>query len=421
MDDNCNVICVGNYVIIRRTYEKESCRLFKAEMDKPVYLGKQKIFLNSIFGQKFGSTFEVNKDRHLELVNVQKLREKSAVLPLVSSETDDKKDNRFVLDDGKSQKLSRDDIEVLKSNASSDQIIENLVKNCSTFEQKTSFAQQKYLKKKQKKYSNLMTILRPNVRLLTEMYFSRGPQKIDFLRIDSLSQMLSICNVMSGRKYIVLDTNLGILTAAIIERLGCTGSVVQIYTEVGPVSTYRQAVDALNLPNDIINNMLFGLQINEIYNLSQNLNYEISCSTDVSNNILSETTKMSSESDISVSENNRNMRRAVRRIEAQKAIEILRPKDMDGLLYLSKTYDPLNILLILIDLLSDSRPFAVFSAYVEPLAHCYSALKKKAVFLKITETWLRNYQVLPDRTRPHMTMSANSGYLLTGIKVDNNS
>lgn len=100
-------------------------------------------------------------------------------LPEVNDGSDKLKDNRFVLDDGKSQKLSKDDIEVFKSELKSKEIIGHLVKNSSTFDQKTSFAQQKYLKKKQKKYSNLVTILRPNVRLLTEMYFSRGPQKIE--------------------------------------------------------------------------------------------------------------------------------------------------------------------------------------------------------------------------------------------------
>ena len=146
---------------------------------RPVFLGKQKILLNGVFGHSFGSTFEINKKRELILVNVRQTPIESIDLPQISSESIQQKDNRFVLDDGKSQKLSHEDIETLKSEFSGNEIIKNLVKNCSTFEEKTAFAQQKYLKKKQKKYSNLVTILRPNVRLLTEMYFSRGPQKIE--------------------------------------------------------------------------------------------------------------------------------------------------------------------------------------------------------------------------------------------------
>ncbi|CAG2161485.1 unnamed protein product [Oppiella nova] len=409
-----DVIREGYYVIIRRTHERESSRLIKAEMDKPVFLGKQKIHLNNIFGQRFGTTFEWNRNRDLDVVNVQQLANTSLDLPQLSAPSGDNKDkdNRFIIDDGKSQKLSKDDIEVLKSELSSSEVIENLVKNCSTFEQKTSFAQQKYLKKKQKKYSNLVTILRPNVRLLAEMYFSRGPQKIDYLRIDSLSQMLSLCNVMSGRRYIVLDTNLGILTAAVVERLGSSGTVIQVYTDPGPVSTYRQSVDALNLPKETIANMLFGLQINEIYRLSQSNSLP-----EMSDQSCGQQSGDKSEKTV---ESEKLIRRAIRHKEALKALEILAQKDMDGLLLLSKTYDPLNIVLLLLDFLADSRPFAIFSPYMEPLSHCYSELKKKAVFLRLTETWLRKYQVLSDRSRPDMSMSPSSGYLLTGIKVNNN-
>ncbi len=138
-------------------------------------MGKQKIHLNGIFGHRFGSTFELTKNHDLNVVNV---RDIINLAEISSEESINKRDNRFIRDDGKSQKLSKDDIECLKNEVSSNEIIENLVKNSSTFNEKTGFAQQKYLKKKQQKYSNLVTILKPNVRLLTEMYYSQGPQKI---------------------------------------------------------------------------------------------------------------------------------------------------------------------------------------------------------------------------------------------------
>ena len=95
-------------------------------------------------------------------------------------------DNRNIVDDGKSQKLTRDDIETLKEQglkgqvqpenihtgvinqtkifwwgggASIDgarstlqEIIQQLIDNSSTFRDKTEFSQQKYIKKKKKKY-----------------------------------------------------------------------------------------------------------------------------------------------------------------------------------------------------------------------------------------------------------------------------
>ena len=86
-----------------------------------------------------------------------------------------------------------------------------------------------------------------------------------------------------------------------------------------------------------------------------------------------------------------------------------------------QTTYPTNILLHLMKYLAPSRPFVVFSSYKEPLMDAYFAVKEtgKAVFVTLTETWLRNYQVLPDRTHPEVLMSGGGGYILSGIVVDN--
>jgi tRNA (adenine-N(1)-)-methyltransferase non-catalytic subunit len=54
------------------------------------------------------------------------------------------------------------------------------------------------------------------------------------------------------------------------------------------------------------------------------------------------------------------------------------------------------------------------------LAECHVALKQSGGFvqLKLTENWLREYQVLPGRTHPFVTMSSNGGFLLSGVKVE---
>lgn len=134
-------------------------------------MGKQKINITSLKGQKFGSTFELLNDKTLKLVNFHDyvLSRKT-----VSSET---KDNRFLVDDNNSQKLSKDEIEKIKKEVSSHELIKKIVENSSTFEDKNKFSQQKYLAKKQQKYVNLYTVLKPNIKFLMEMYFSKGPAK----------------------------------------------------------------------------------------------------------------------------------------------------------------------------------------------------------------------------------------------------
>ena len=92
---------------------------------------------------------------------------------------------------------------------------------------------------------------------------------------------------------------------------------------------------------------------------------------------------------------------------------------MDGLIIASKQH-PTSLLLKLMTFLAPSRPFVVFSPYKEPLVDAYTAVKNsgKAVMVTLNETWLRHYQVLPDRTHPEVLMSGGGGYILQGIYVD---
>lgn len=80
---------------------------------------------------------------------------------------------------------------------------------------------------------------------------------------------------------------------------------------------------------------------------------------------------------------------------------------------------PIGILRQLLPLLAPSACFALFSNWQQPLAECHMWLQqsKLAVNLQLTESWCRDYQVLPARTHPTMSMSGTGGYLLSGIKL----
>lgn len=135
-------------------------------------MGKQKINISSLDGQKFGSTFELTNDKSLKLVNVYDF-----IVSTRGQDSSVQKDNRFIKDDNTSQKLTRNDIEKIKKEVSGQELIKTLVENSSTFEEKNKFSQQKYLVKKQQKYLNLFTVLKPSVKFLMEMYFAKGPAK----------------------------------------------------------------------------------------------------------------------------------------------------------------------------------------------------------------------------------------------------
>ena len=78
-----------------------------------------------------------------------------------------------------------------------------------------------------------------------------------------------------------------------------------------------------------------------------------------------------------------------------------------------------TLLARLLPLLAGGAPFALFSNYLQPLADCAEALlrRRAAVCVELHEPWSREYQVLPQRTHPHMGMAATGGYLLIGTTV----
>jgi len=79
----------------------------------------------------------------------------------------------------------------------------------------------------------------------------------------------------------------------------------------------------------------------------------------------------------------------------------------------------LEIFQSLFPLLGSGQPFCIYCEYIQPLIVIHEAMKRSdsAVGLDISETWMREYQVLPNRTHPLNQISGASGYLLVGIKT----
>lgn len=147
------------------------------------YWGQLRMDVSGLINTEFDSlcSFD-NKTRKLSPVTMSE-EELFEIVGITSDinpgELDNTKDNRDLHDDGRSQKLSLEEIEGLKSGGlTNKQIVDTIVDNSSTFQDKSAFAQEKYLKKKKQKYSNYFKIHRPTVRLLCDMYHVQNPPKI---------------------------------------------------------------------------------------------------------------------------------------------------------------------------------------------------------------------------------------------------
>lgn len=149
---NNEVIKIGEYIVIQKQNYRKLHKFNKP--NSAISLGRDNVNLNGIEGRSYFSFFK------LESKNNKRNRDFTVEFteePVTLKDEIDIKasgnDNRNIIDDGRSQKLTAADIEVLKSdsNKASD-IVETLITNSNTFHNKTEFSQEKYLNKKAKKY-----------------------------------------------------------------------------------------------------------------------------------------------------------------------------------------------------------------------------------------------------------------------------
>ncbi|XP_069464373.1 tRNA (adenine(58)-N(1))-methyltransferase non-catalytic subunit TRM6 [Ambystoma mexicanum] len=438
----------GAYVVLKRG---EVFKAAQVQRRKKAIFGKQWIFLDNAIGQCFGTSFEITGGG--KLMPLTKMEEATA------EKLEAGADNRNIVDDGKSQKLTRDDIEALKEKGiKGEEIVQQLIENSATFRDKTGFAQEKYIKKKKKKYESVITIVKPCTRILAMMYYAREPGKICNLRYDTLAQMLTLGNIHAGSKVIVMETCAGLVLGAVMERMGGFGSVIQMYQGGEPG---RAATDCFGFPETFLGTLhefplgkvqsllsgVFSSEISPEETDSVQTGQKPNGSIDETHNVTIETEiptsgrileanhpdgqdamevtsgelKISNENELKerkyqvFEKKKRQIERRKREIEAAN---LLKDRNADGLILASR-FHPTPLLLPLLDLVAPSRPFVVYCQYKEPLLDCYTKLREKGgvINLKLSETWLRNYQVLPNRSHPKLTMSGGGGYLLTGLTV----
>ncbi|XP_013367716.1 PREDICTED: tRNA (adenine(58)-N(1))-methyltransferase non-catalytic subunit TRM6 isoform X3 [Chinchilla lanigera] len=223
---------------------------------RKVTFEKQWFYLDNVIGHSYGTTFEVTGGGSLQ---PKKKKEEP------TSETKEAgTDNRNIIDDGKSQKLTQDDIKALKDKGiKGEEIVQQLIENSTTFRDKTEFAQDKYIKKKKKKYEAIVTILKPSTRILSIMYYAREPGKINHMRYDTLAQMLTLGNIRAGNKMIVMETCSGLVLGAMMERMGGFGSIIQLYPGDGPV---RVATACFGFPKSFLSG-LYEFPLNKVDSL----------------------------------------------------------------------------------------------------------------------------------------------------------
>lgn len=103
--------------------------------------------------------------------------------------------------------------------------------------------------------------------------------------------------------------------------------------------------------------------------------------------------------------------------ENERGCELLR-ENLDALIIVAKEH-PVAIVNSLLPFIKSSRPVVIFSLSRDLLVETFINLKtsNKVTGLKLTSNFLRDYQVLPNRTHPDVNMNGHSGFLLHGYTV----
>lgn len=415
------MITEGDYVILKK---ENVIRAVKVRKGRKETFERSHFTLDSAIGCPLGSTFEVKGGKLSRFDAEEDVDE----LLKPKNNVEDDKNNQFLQNDGTSQKLSRDEIMNLKAQGvSGKDIVEHLVENSATFKERTQFSQAKYKNKKLKKHVVRFSILRPTTDLIAEMYYSRGSTKICDVRLDTLSQILTLSNVRAHCRVLVVESCQGMIVGALLDRMGGYGSLIQVYAGDFPG---RQALEYFNFPKHFMK-CLSGLSMDKVTTLGKSTGVikkpmsELNDTTEedraVPDDIAEGNDSSSGEEQVgnSMTEEEKLMRRMRRQNEESQAREELEKGSLDSLVVVSR-FQPSPIIMALLPRLAPSRPFVVYCQYKEPLMECYVNLREKgtAINIHLTETWWRHYQVLPARTHPEIAMNSTGGYLLSGITVE---
>lgn len=145
-------IKVGHFVIIQR---QKYTKLFKfSNLNSQAGLAKDQVLMKNIDEHPYSTTFKMiptklHGKRIIDLEPCSDISNLKEELNITESGTD----NRNVLINYDTQTLKADDIEKLReSGSSASEIVGTIIENSKTFAAKTEYSQDKYLRKKEKKY-----------------------------------------------------------------------------------------------------------------------------------------------------------------------------------------------------------------------------------------------------------------------------
>jgi tRNA (adenine-N(1)-)-methyltransferase non-catalytic subunit len=402
-----SVIQSGDVVLISGGDVK---RLVRIHPNQKTKLCKSVVDLGSLIGQRFGQVYELQERTGKLVLSMENPDlDRSEVEATANDEV--RKDNRGLEDThGANQLLDHEAVRKIREAEGAKNVVQKLVESSATFETKTSFAQEKYVKKKKAKYAVLFKVDRVNPVNLSDIRVptynpdtSSSPDDSKFLplRVDTVAQIIHYGGIRHNSRIMLYDDTNGVLPAAILSRLGAEGVLYQVLHQ----KQHAQMSLAQNMCLPDIKRRWRCIPYEPLLDPSAKMENPPNFGpymADAAESGAAETTTDEAKGDSQW-------------ISGKKADALFKERPVDALIV--ATFEPGPIVADLQRHLGMSGSVVLYSSCAQLQYRAFPIVKRFAIDVRIFDSWYREYQVLPGRTHPTVTMSSTGGFILVGIKA----
>lgn len=231
---------------------------------------------------------------------------------------------------------------------------------------------------------------RPTALNICEVYFRSTPDRICFLRPDSLALLLNLANLSFTSKVLLVENTKGFLAGALIERCVAYALRVEFHENMidfgTPSSSGHNTVGALHPKLQVLREFNFrGKHTRRLGFINASVLMNDASSPD----------------------------------PIARQLALSHANSYNSCIIVHEQFLPLEIYKVVAFCVQPSAPIVVFCGSLEPLIELqeYLLSKRLAINVRIEELFTRVQQVLPCRTHPNMNMHSASGYILSAIKI----
>ncbi|EPB72104.1 eukaryotic initiation factor 3, gamma subunit [Ancylostoma ceylanicum] len=372
-----------------------------------VLIEKLKFEADSVFGHPFG-LFEVSSGRAVPVCASQLVQDEGVgdiELRDVNGSADSEstvleecnQENPEVNPAQALQKLSQEDVLSLKGQGiSAGELVSKLVEGSKSFSSRTEYAKSKYIRRKTKKHSDRVLILKPTIRLLSRSYYMKDCIRVSNLRVDQLGMILQLAAIHHGKNCVVFDQVLGLVSAAVVDRLGGQGSCIHLHR--GLIAQSIPCVHSMNFTEEIFSTFL-PVRIASILGTAKQ-------EDDQKENAAEDEVVEEGDGDVAETEHpiaftpqavegTSAARKADRLAREKRGLSLL-DEGVDSLIIATRTVDPVSVLEVIFSKLRPSGSVVIYGPHIEPILDAHRWLMDHdCVNVRLSEQMFRIHQLVP--------------------------